>query len=366
MALAGVRLDRVEKRFGEVYAARGVTLEIAHGEFVTLLGPSGCGKTTTLRMVAGFTFPTAGEIYIGDQRVTRLLPYRRSTGMVFQSYALFPHLTVEENVAFGLRIRKVPKAEIRRRVAAALDLVRLSEFGLRFPKTLSGGQQQRVALARAVVIEPKVLLLDEPLGALDLKLREEMQLEIKRIQQELGITTLYVTHDQHEALSMSDRIAVMREGRILQFDTPGRLYTYPHTEFVANFIGRMNFLQVVVAEPAGESAQAIARLREDPSKTFAAGYSRELTFARGEECLLAFRPEDAVVDPQDAPNVIEGTVQKVAYYGSASLCFIELPNKEVMVIEVGSYIVARRPGETVRIGWERCVLLKDTPEIWRA
>ncbi len=356
--LAEVRLQGVEKRFGDVCAVRRINLDIAPGEFVTLLGPSGCGKTTTLRMVAGFTFPTNGEIYIGDERVTRVPPFRRSTGMVFQNYALFPHLTVEENVAFGLRIRKIPKAETRRRVAAALDLVRLGEFGGRLPRTLSGGQQQRVALARAVVIEPKVLLLDEPLGALDLKLREEMQLEIKRVQQELGITTLYVTHDQHEALSMSDRVAVMKDGRILQVDTPGGLYKYPQNAFVANFIGRMNFLRVIVVEAGGQSGRVTVCLRDDSSKTLVAEHSREVMFSRGEECMLAFRPEAALLEP-DGLNVVEGRVQKVAYYGNSSLCFIETPGKDVLVVEVGAADSVKGAGDKVRVGWKQCVVVKE-------
>lgn len=361
MASADVRLEGVEKWFGGVAAVRDATLEIAHGEFVTLLGPSGCGKTTTLRMVAGFTFPTSGDVYIGDQRVTRVPPYRRSTGMVFQNYAIFPHLTVGENVAFGLQIRKLPKAEIRRRVAAALELVQLGGFADRRPDTLSGGQRQRVALARAVVIEPKVLLLDEPLGALDLKLREEMQLEIKRIQQELRITTLYVTHDQQEALSMSDRVAVMRDGRILQIDSPQRLYDAPRSKFVANFVGRMNVLRVFVAD-AGPS-RLVARLRDEPSKTFVVAGDGGLTCSRGEESLLAFRPERAVLDRPELGNSLPGSVQKLAYLGNSFLCFVEIIGKEVLVIEVPPDAWAKRPGDAVQVCWkpEHCVLLKEEP-----
>lgn len=363
MLSAQVRLEGVQKRFGEVTAVRDVSLEIGHSEFVTLLGPSGCGKTTTLRLVAGFTFPTSGEIYIGDQRVTRLPAYRRNTGMVFQNYALFPHLTVEENVAFGLQIRKMPRAEIRRRVAAALDLVRLSEFARRFPQVLSGGQRQRVALARAVVIEPKVLLLDEPLGALDLKLREDMQLEIKRIQQELGITTLYVTHDQQEALSMSDRVAVMKDGQVLQIDTPQGLYDHPQSKFVANFVGRMNFLRVAVADLTGEDQKITVRLRDNLAKTFLAKDSNPGRFARGDECLLAFRPERAELDRSDLPNWIGGSVRKVVYFGNATLCFVETPERGVLVIEAPAGTPIKKPGDPVRVGWpiEGCVLLRDEP-----
>jgi spermidine/putrescine ABC transporter ATP-binding subunit len=352
-------MEQVDKRFGDVYAVRGVNLRVAQGEFVTLLGPSGCGKTSTLRMVAGFSFPTSGEIYIGEERVTRIPPYRRSTGMVFQSYALFPHMTVEENVAFGLQIRKTPKPEISRRVTAALDLTRLRESASRFPATLSGGQQQRVALARSLVISPKVLLLDEPLGALDLKLREEMQLEIKRIQRELGITTLYVTHDQHEALSMSDRVAVINNGQILQFDIPERLYNYPTSEFVANFIGKMNFLPVEVAESVGGSNKLLVCLRDDPAKHFVAECNSELTFIRGDKCLLAFRPEEASLERRDLLNWIDGSVQKMTYYGNSSLCFVQFQDNELM-IQVAARIPPKRPGDNVRVGWTHCVLVNDT------
>jgi len=238
-----VRLAALRKAYGEVVAVDGVDLEIAPGEFFTLLGPSGSGKTTTLRLIAGFERPDEGTIELAGQDVSGRPPYLRDVNTVFQDYALFPHMTVAENVGYGLRVKGIRKADRRRKVEEALELVRLAGFGERKPAQLSGGQRQRVALARAVVNSPRVLLLDEPLGALDLKLREQMQLELKRIQQEIGITFLYVTHDQEEALTMSDRIAVFNEGRIEQVDPPAELYEHPATEFVAGFVGVSNVLE---------------------------------------------------------------------------------------------------------------------------
>jgi spermidine/putrescine transport system ATP-binding protein len=234
-----IRLVDLEKHFGGVRAVDGVSLEVGAGEFFSLLGPSGCGKTTTLRMIGGFELPTGGKILLRDRDVTMDPPDKRPVNMVFQSYALFPHLDVGENVAFGLRRRKVDKAEITQRVGEALDLVRLGDYARRKPNQLSGGQQQRVALARALVNRPNVLLLDEPLGALDLKLRRQLQIELKRIQTEVGITFVYVTHDQEEALTMSDRIAVMHAGKVEQLGTPEELYERPATRFVADFIGTL-------------------------------------------------------------------------------------------------------------------------------
>jgi putative spermidine/putrescine transport system ATP-binding protein len=238
-----VRLESVRKTFGDVVAVDGVDLEIPAGEFFTLLGPSGSGKTTTLRLVAGFEQPDAGRIYLRGVDVTARPPFDRDVNTVFQDYALFPHMTVAENVEYGLRVKKVPGKERRTRVEETLVMVRLGEFGKRKPSQLSGGQRQRIALARAIVNRPQVLLLDEPLGALDLKLRQEMQIELKRIQQEVGITFVYVTHDQEEALTMSDRIAVFSNGRIAQVGAPAELYEHPATEFVAGFVGVSNVLE---------------------------------------------------------------------------------------------------------------------------
>src|SRR2546428_4908410 len=235
-----IRLDGLGKRYGAVEAVRDVNLEIAEGEFLTLLGPSGCGKTTIIRMIAGYIDASAGRIFLDGRDITDDPPQKRRIGMVFQHYALFPHLTVEDNVGFALKIEAKPREFIRRRVAEMLELVRLPSVARRYPAELSAGQQQRVALARALAFSPRILLMDEPLGALDLKLREQMQQELKRIQQDVGITTIPVTHDQEEALSMSDRVVVMEPGRIVQIDTPEALYDRPLTKYVADFVGKIN------------------------------------------------------------------------------------------------------------------------------
>ena len=250
-----VRLDHVTKRFGDFMAVDDLSLEIKQGEFFSLLGPSGCGKTTTLRMIGGFEEVTDGTVYLGDQDVTGLPPFKRDANTVFQNYALFPHLSVFENIAFGLRRRKVPDREIRGQVAAMLKLVELPGYEQRKPGQLSGGQQQRIALARALINHPRVLLLDEPLGALDLKLRKQMQVELKSIQSEIGITFIFVTHDQEEAMTMSDRIAVMRHGKIEQLGPPEALYERPQTEFVAGFLGVSNLLDAEVAGKEGGFAE---------------------------------------------------------------------------------------------------------------
>ncbi|MCA9918667.1 MAG: spermidine/putrescine ABC transporter ATP-binding protein, partial [Anaerolineales bacterium] len=246
-----VKLDHVTKQFGDFTAVHEMVMEIADGEFFSMLGPSGCGKTTTLRMIAGFEQPTSGELYIMGQPVAGIPAYRRPVNTVFQNYALFPHMTVAQNVAFGLEMAKVPKSEIDKRVAEALEQVQMTPMSQRKPTQLSGGQQQRVALARALVNRPKVLLLDEPLGALDLKLRKAMQLELKQIQSEVGITFIYVTHDQEEAMTMSNRIAVMSNGLVQQIGAPREIYEHPHNRFVADFIGETNFLEGNVTEIDG-------------------------------------------------------------------------------------------------------------------
>ena len=277
-----VRLERVSKLFGDVAAVDDLSLDIEEGEFFSLLGPSGCGKTTTLRMIGGFEEPSYGTVYLGGRDVTDLPPYKRDVNTVFQSYALFPHLDVFENVAFGLRRKKVDKGEIDTRVRETMALVDLIGFERRKPAQMSGGQQQRVALARALVNHPKVLLLDEPLGALDLKLRKQMQLELKRIQQEVGITFIYVTHDQEEAMTMSDRLAVMRHGRIEQIGGPEDVYESPATEFVAGFLGASNMLDgdlkgartVVTSITASTGEAPAGQDRSDPDGDRAFGQGR--------------------------------------------------------------------------------------------
>ncbi len=286
-----VRLAGVHKAYGRVVALNDLSLEIAEGEFVTLLGPSGSGKTTTLMMIAGFERPTRGEISIHGESVVARPPEQRDIGMVFQSYALFPHLTVFENVAFPLRARRFGSAQLEPRVRDVLDRVRLPSVATRYPRQLSGGQQQRVALARALVYRPSLLLMDEPLGALDRKLREEMQVELKTIQRELGVTTLYVTHDQQEALALSDRIAVMNGGDLVQLGPPLELYERPAADFVASFLGDVNFVEGTVVHASG----GLATVEVEPSVTVTVVTTSAV--APGKRVRLAIRPERLGLDP---------------------------------------------------------------------
>ncbi|HEY1367206.1 MAG TPA: ABC transporter ATP-binding protein [Gaiellaceae bacterium] len=303
-AVADVRLEKLTKRFDEVLAVDALTLEIERGSFFALLGPSGCGKTTTLRMIGGFEVPTEGRILLGDRDVTSLPPYRRDVNTVFQSYALFPHLSIFENVAFGLRRKGTKGDELRRAVGEALALVGLAGLERRKPRQLSGGQQQRIALARALVNRPRVLLLDEPLGALDLKLRKQMQLELKRIQHEVGLTFVHVTHDQEEAMTMADRIAIMSDGRIEQLGTPTELYERPTTAFVAGFLGVSNLLPAQV-----ESADRV-RLEDGTAVSVPAA----VLAGRNGRVAIGIRPEKIRPDDTEA-NTLEGRVLESAYIG---------------------------------------------------
>ena len=311
-----IRLVGLRKRFGQVEAVAGIDVDIATGEFFSLLGPSGCGKTTTLRMIGGFEMPTAGRIELRGVDVTRDPPERRPVNMVFQSYALFPHLSVFDNVAFGLRRKQVARSEIDRRVGEALTLVHLEGFGKRRPGQMSGGQAQRVALARALVNKPQVLLLDEPLGALDLKLRRALQVELKRIQQEVGITFVYVTHDQEEALTLSDRIAVMNHGQVDQLGTPEELYERPKTRFVAGFIGTTNLMSGTVDGIDGDVA--VVLLSSGERCRIGAG-----GLARGAAVELSVRPESVRIAPDSADDAVRmngpslrGTIEQSAYLGN--------------------------------------------------
>jgi putative spermidine/putrescine transport system ATP-binding protein len=335
-----IELEDVSRAFGTVVALDHVSLGILPGEFFALLGPSGSGKTTCLRLIAGFDSPDSGRILLDGDEVTDVPPYDRNLNTVFQDYALFPHMTVAENVAYGLRVRGVAAAEQRRRAAEMLDLVRLGTYGDRRPAQLSGGQRQRVALARALINQPKVLLLDEPLGALDLKLREEMQVELKSLQQRLGITFVFVTHDQGEALSMADRVAVFSHGRIEQLDTPRELYTRPRTAFVANFVGSAN----VVA------AQAAERLT-----------GRRESFAIRPE-LIDLLADDAV--PAAGLIWCRGKLEDILYHGSSSRCHVRLDAGIVFAVarpESGSASHVPPRGSSVRIAWrpESMVLLES-------
>ena len=352
--MSDVILEQVRKVYGEVVAVRGVDLRVTPGEFVTLLGPSGCGKTTCLRMVAGFVEPDAGRILLGGQDITRVPPHRRNTGMVFQSYALFPHRSVAANIAFGMQMRGVARSDADRRTKEALRLVRLEALAERYPAELSGGQKQRVALARAVVIQPQVLLLDEPLGALDLKLREELQVEIKRVQSTLGITTLFVTHDQGEALGMSDRVAVMRDGEIVQIDTPSALYERPNSTYVANFVGRTNLIEVVLKSREGNTVSVDA----DGTAFVVAGVQQS-DFAVGERCLLAARPEHFSIGSGEA-NALTAKVLDTSYRGSVWNVELSGPRNEPLSAQVRSGQSVPQKGETVTLSFPpaRCALLK--------
>jgi spermidine/putrescine transport system ATP-binding protein len=349
-----VRLVDVVKKFGDVAAVDHVDLEVRDGEFFSLLGPSGCGKTTTLRMIGGFEEPTSGLIELHGQDVTWLPPYRRNVNTVFQNYALFPHLTVYENVAFGLRRKKVKDGEIRRRVGEMLALVELAGFEKRKPTQVSGGQAQRIALARALINRPSVLLLDEPLGALDLKLRKQMQLELKRIQQEVGITFIYVTHDQEEAMTMSDRIAVMNRGRYEQLADPETLYERPATRFVAGFLGISNLLRGTVVEKSDR--YAAVRLVDDALVRI------PIAAVDGASSIeVGVRPEKIRMLTAEAAapegfNVLAGTVRDASYVGVSTQYVIE--TRSGGRITVYEQNVERtihgslyRPGEDVQLAW---------------
>ncbi|MDR7419894.1 MAG: ABC transporter ATP-binding protein [Armatimonadota bacterium] len=354
-----VALEHVTKRFGHVTAVERLSLEVRRGEFLTLLGPSGCGKTTTLNMVAGFLDPDEGAIVLRGRPVTFLPPYERDTGMVFQNYALFPHMTVYENVAFGLRMRRVRDADVRRRVHQALDQVHLAGLGDRYPRQLSGGQQQRVALARAIVTEPAVLLLDEPLSNLDLKLREAMRLELKALQHRLGLTTVYVTHDQSEALVMSDRVVVMHRGRVEQVGSPLDIYERPATPFVADFIGTMNTLPVAPVSAVGEDGFHVvtsggARLRLP-------GLARD-----GARLLVAIRPEKCRLSRERpaADNAIPATVADVVYLGTTLRYQVTLQGGDSLLVDdlnVPSALLARGEAVWAVLPPEHCLLL-DAPK----
>ena len=356
MAEVDVRLERVTKDFGETIAVDDLSLDIAVGEFFSMLGPSGCGKTTTLRMIGGFEEPTRGTIYLRGRDVTDQPPHKRDVNTVFQSYALFPHLNVFENVAFGLRRRKVPGDEIDARVRNALKLVDLEGFDKRKPGHMSGGQQQRVALARALVNEPQVLLLDEPLGALDLKLRKQMQLELKRIQQEVGITFIYVTHDQEEAMTMSDRLAVIRNGRIEQVGPPEEVYENPQTQFVAGFLGASNLLEGELKEQRNGTTSVLLQGGDVVHMP-----SDRAPFQTGVDVLVGVRPEKITIAPENGPepasdwNAVDGLLRMSTYIGVSHQFKVEGPGGHeltVWVQNLGS-TPAPRPGERVRLSWQR-------------
>jgi putative spermidine/putrescine transport system ATP-binding protein len=355
----GARLELIglTKVYGDVVAADQVTLDIAPGEFITLLGPSGSGKTTTLMMVAGFVLPTSGQILLNGEDIAFRPPHKRNIGMVFQNYALFPHMTVAENIAFPLKMRKWSREQIRQAVREVLQLVRLPGFEERYPRQLSGGQQQRVALARALVFRPPVLLMDEPLGALDKKLREEMQLEIKHIQESTNITTIYVTHDQEEALTMSDRIAVMNAGRIEQVGTPRELYEQPVSQFVADFIGESNFL-------SGRVERGDGHLYLVTQEGWRVVIPVSDSLRPGEQVSVALRPERIVIGDGSGDNVVEGTIEEIIYVGEATKFRVRLEHDRWLTVKQPSRLETMRwrRGDRVRLSWSAAdaVIVRDS------
>lgn len=355
-AVHEVELQDISKRFGEVTAVDSISLSVMGGEFLTLLGPSGCGKTTLLRMIAGFELPDSGRIVLGGRDVSQLPPHQRDITTVFQHYALFPHLNVFDNVAFGLRRRHVTREEVRRRVGAALEMVRLGGLEERRPGDLSGGQQQRVALARALTVEPRVLLLDEPLAALDLKLRKQMQIELKGLQRRLGISFLYVTHDQEEALTMSDRIVVMNAGRVEQVGRAEEIYERPQTEFVAGFIGLSNIIEGTVEEVSGP----ISVVRVGDARVGA----RADTAVPGERVRVLIRPEKISIASLTTHDSLFGKIDAATYLGESTQWLVSIDTGQILtVIEQNRepYQTAQaRIGQTVGVSWqpESAVILK--------
>ncbi|TVQ96041.1 MAG: ABC transporter ATP-binding protein [Desulfovibrionales bacterium] len=351
-----VALAHVSKLFGDARAVDDVTFTAQAGKITTLLGPSGCGKTTTLRLIGGFHEADVGEIRIGDTRVNELPAHARSSRTVFQSYALFPHMTVFENVAFGLRATSVPRGDISRRVERALDKVGLEDLGQRQPGRLSGGQQQRVAFARALVTEPEVLLLDEPLSNLDAKLRIQMRREIRYLQQELGITTIYVTHDQEEAMSLSDHVIVMHNGRIEQQGAPHDIYEKPATRFVADFIGISNFVPAVILHVDEDKLRVAAlglelNLSRPPARDFSPGDEATLV-VRPEHLCVQAGPEAKPATSQACTGTLEGLVEDVHYLGAMAAYFIVLSGNIPVIVHHPAPMGAtlRQPGETIRLG----------------
>lgn len=356
MVKTAVELVNVVKRFGDVVAVNDVSLKIEDGEFFSLLGPSGCGKTTSLRMIAGLETVTEGDVLLHGKTMKEMPPFKRSVNTVFQNYALFPHLTVERNIAFGLEMKKVPKDEITARVKEALEMVRMPEYGKRKPNQLSGGQQQRIALARALVNRPEVLLLDEPLGALDLKLRKVMQLELKQLQEQVGITFIYVTHDQEEALTMSDRIAVMNDGKVLQVGTPEEIYAHPKTRFVADFIGETNFFEGTVQKVDGNSVTVLLTGQESVQARC------DVDVKEGDAVGVVVRPEKIILGDE---GFVKGVVEERIYIGTDTRYIINLPNQESATVReqnLESISDNRyKKGDNVSLKWDpdQALVLKE-------
>lgn len=321
--MAFLELNNLRKAFGPAVAVEKFDLHINKGEFVSFLGPSGCGKTTTMRMVAGFETPDQGNIKVDNNDLTNVPPNKRNVGMVFQSYALFPHLSVRDNIGFGLKIANKPKAEVNQRVDEMLAIIKMDKFGHRYPHQMSGGQQQRVALARAIAVRPQVLLLDEPLSALDAKIRVSLREEIRAIQKRLGITTIYVTHDQEEAMSLSDRVVVMSEGRMEQVGTPFEIYNFPRTAFVASFVGTLNALSGTLAEGSNDTVMVDGQ----PVKLGAPVVGKRA----GEGVVLNVRPEMLVLGQPNAENQLKGVIESVTFLGAIVRVGVKLQNNTISV-----------------------------------
>lgn len=358
-----VRLANIVKMFQDpsssedFIAVNDINLTVADGELVTLLGPSGCGKTTTLRMISGFELPSSGSIFIGDEDVANVPPNKRDISMMFQSYALFPHLTVWENVAYGLKVKKLSKGEIAERTYAAMELMQLAGMEARFPSQLSGGQQQRVALARAVVIEPRVLLFDEPLSNLDAKLRERMRDELRAIQKRLGITSIYVTHDQSEAMAISDRVVIMKDGNLVQIGTPKEVYEFPNCEFVAHFIGKANFIPAIFQGSEGESAIVLL----DGRRLLIPNPGNMMELQLNSACIVAIRPESVSLSAEG--DGLSGMVTRATYYGSRIEYEVDIRLTK-LIVEISNPQRSQifRDGDIVRVLLDlKCirVLLED-------
>ena len=344
-----VRFDKVDKSYdGKVLVVKDLNLDISEGEFITMLGPSGSGKTTCLMMLAGFETPTNGEIYLDNNPISNIPPHKRGIGMVFQNYALFPHMTVYENLAFPLRVRKVSKDDIDKKVDKALSMVSLTGFENRMPGQLSGGQQQRVAVARALVFDPAVVLMDEPLGALDKNLRESMQYEIKHIHESIGVTVVYVTHDQSEALTMSNRIAVFNDGKVQQLSSPDKLYEEPVNSFVAEFIGENNTFQGEVADISNDKC----KIKLDSGDEILANPIR--VKSKGEKSIVSLRPERAIIDPeQKMDNKFKGKIEEVIYHGDHTRVRLNLLGNKEFILKVpnSSARMDIKLGNEIKIGW---------------
>ena len=364
MSVGQITLSYVTKKFGDTVAVDDVSLQIEGGEFFSLLGPSGCGKTTTLRIIGGFVYPTAGDVFINGELMAETPPYRRPVNTVFQNYALFPHKTVAQNIAFGLQMKKMPKAEISDAIERSLDLIQLPGYGDRKPNELSGGERQRVALARALINEPTILLLDEPLSALDLKLRKQMQLELKALQRKVGITFVYVTHDQGEAMTLSDRIAVMNEGKILQIGTPAEIYDSPQNRFVADFIGTSNFFEGTLVNSDGKFAEVI--LNTDPSFKLLCLHSEDIPIDTA--VTVVIRPEriDISAEPNpDVPNCLRGVIEDESYLGTTVQYTVQTDYPTPLIIHQQNTSTKEthrfKQGDTVYLQWtaENAIVLKE-------